>query len=468
MVYFDNTTETQRVHIPRTNIEASAYHPSSGGTERYYAGTNIEITPTNVINVTGMTEAISAATSDFVTSGDVQSQITSQTQNFVTSGDVETMVSGFTTTGDVETMITSATSGLATTQEVENALSGKADTTAVTQSISNALTAYTPTNGFATINGSGITSGGNIVIESGGDSTTLEKITTLPTEPVDGAVYNYNGVLIKFVNGAGKWGYWNGADVLRTYSRDMCDSATLFYGVIPGSMDGELAFGLGWIKGNTGGTQIWCYFNLGNDTIDVYDNSGKTGSVLYQIQRNAGSETYINNSSVQMYVSWKDNVIQLRPQNHYVQLLIPCTTEISTSHYELVQPLNRNYPVSMDMSLVNYTSTPSYYLTNFDYTTGEAYPGRPAYDKVIYINNSGYSSPWAYFSSNNNLPIQRMFVPTASGATGSLLVSQGDTTPIFKTIAQALGIDFWTGSQDDYDAMASHNATTLYIIVPDE
>ena len=34
--------------------------------------------------------------------------------------------------------------------------------------------------------------------------------------------------------------------------------------------------------------------------------------------------------------------------------------------------------------------------------------------------------------------------------------------------AQALGIDFWTGSQADYDAMASHNATTLYIIVPEE
>lgn len=248
----------------------------------------------------------------------------------------------------------------------------------------------------------------------------------------------------------------------------MYGSATLFYGVIPESMDGELAFGLGWIKSTTGGTQIWCYFNLGNNTIDVYNNSGKTGSVLYQIQRNAGSETYINNSSVQVYVSWNDNVIQLRPQNHYVQLLIPCATEISTSHYELSQPLSRNYPISRDMSLVPYGDSPTYYLANFDYTTGEAYPGRPAYSRTIYINNSGYSSPLNCFSPNNSFPIQRMFVPTASGATGSLLVSQGDTAPVFRTIAQALGIDFWTGSQDDYDAMASHNATTLYIIVPDE
>ena len=163
MVYLDNTTESQRVFIPRTDIQASAYHPSTGGTEQYYAGQNIEITPNNVINVTGLTEAISAATSDFVTSGEVQSQITASTQNLVTSGDVQTMITSatenFVTSADVESQITAATSGFVET---------------------SAMTAYTPTSGFATINGSAITEGGNIVIQGGGeDPVVLKPISAL-------------------------------------------------------------------------------------------------------------------------------------------------------------------------------------------------------------------------------------------------------------------------------------------------
>ena len=491
MVYFDNTTETQRVHIPRTNIEASAYHPSTGGTEQYYAGTNIEITPSNVINVTGLTEAIestvtgmtldyattgdvetmiSEATSDFVTSGDVQSQITAATSDFVTSGDVETMVSGFTTSGDVETMISSATSGMATTQYVDNAVSGKADTTAVTQSISSALTAHTPTSNFATINGSGITEGGNIVIESGGDSTALEMITELPSDPVDGAVYNYNGVLIKYVNGAGKWGYWTDIESMECYSQPTLGSATLFYGVIPSSMDGQMVFGFARIVFNPadGNVRLWGFFNLQNNTIDFYDNKDKTGTTLYSIARNAGSETLIyHNYSIRFYLSWNDNVIQVRSDDSNTQLVRWCDTEIQTAHYELSQELPYNYPITRTtLQPASIGGSQSGYLSFFDNNTGRAFPAQQIGTKIIWVNNAGSSSALTFYGTST--PIQRMYVPIASGATGSLVVSQGpNDAPVFKTIADALGIDFWTGSQDDYDAMASHSPTTLYIIIPD-
>lgn len=110
MLYLSNNTEQQRVYIPRNDVDVSAFTPSTGGTsEKYYAGTNIEITPTNVINVTGLTEAVDGA-------------------------------------------------------------------------IEDALTGYTPTNGFATINGSAITEGGNIVIEGGGSDENAQHRWTAATE----------------------------------------------------------------------------------------------------------------------------------------------------------------------------------------------------------------------------------------------------------------------------------------------
>ena len=63
--------------------------------------------------------------------------------------------------GDVATQISAATSGLA-------------ESSAVTQEIASALTAYTPTSGFSTINGSAITSGGNITISGGSGETVVE------------------------------------------------------------------------------------------------------------------------------------------------------------------------------------------------------------------------------------------------------------------------------------------------------
>lgn len=470
MVYFDNTTESQRVFIPRTDIQASAYHPSTGGTEQYYAGNNIEITPTNVINVTGLTEAIettvsgmtlnyattgdvetmiSAATSDFVTSGDVQSQITSQTQNFVTSGDVETMVSGFTTTGEVETMITSATSGLASTQYVENAVSGKADTSAVTQTLSS----YTPTENFATINGSGITSGGNIVIESGGDSTTLEKITTLPTEPVDGAVYNYNGVLVRYVNGAGDWGKWYGINVTNTYSykSNVTNTASLNYAVLPVSVDGQLLCSCRYFTSN----YLYIYFDIQNDCLNVYTDSANTATTAYVINHNGAAVTMELSTYQRIIGSWIGNRILLVQSNggSYSIIENPCVVSASTAHYELVD-------------------TPTPVMANIDKQKGV----------IPIVAENGLVEGYAYDVNSTNINLNgsyknlivpgtqgalgTYYAPSTSGATGTLCVAQGNNTaPVWKTIAQALGVDFWVGTDAEYQALSpNYSNTTLYFI----
>ena len=203
-----------------------------GGGSDYSAGTNIDITD-NVISVTGITvptkvsELINdegyittADTQNFVTSGDVQTQINDSISGKADSSAVTAQISevkaqieaeiptkvsslendlNFASTGDVKTQVESynyINSGQAQTQ-IDNSISGKLDTdiftayTANTQTELNnkqdvsgmteyattaftestylkehqSLSAYTPTSGFSTINGSAITEGGNIVVE---------------------------------------------------------------------------------------------------------------------------------------------------------------------------------------------------------------------------------------------------------------------------------------------------------------
>ena len=91
----------------------------------------------------------------------------------------------------------------------------------------------------------------------------------------------------------------------------------------------------------------------------------------------------------------------------------------------------------------------------------------PKYPDDYYkINGLFFNSPITFANSSyNNHP--DIWVPTSSGTTGTICVSQGATSaPQFKTVAQALGVDFWTGTQDEYDAITAKSATTLYIIIP--
>ena len=126
----------------------------SGG--NYSAGTNIQIED-NVISVTGITVPTKLSDLD-------------NDEGFITSD----ALSGYSTTQEMNTAI-------------DNAVSGKVDTTT--------MSAYTPTSGFSTINGSAITEGGNITVEetpySGGTNIQIEdhviSVTgiTVPTKVSD-------------------------------------------------------------------------------------------------------------------------------------------------------------------------------------------------------------------------------------------------------------------------------------------
>lgn len=128
---------------------------------------------------------------NYVTSAQVETQI--EAKNYVNSGDVKSQVEAYNyaTVSQIPTVPTSNTAftndaGYITDAAIENLVtsaqvktqiegynyvtSGEVETQITNKNYitDQALTAYTPTSGFATVNGSAITNGGNLVIQGGG------------------------------------------------------------------------------------------------------------------------------------------------------------------------------------------------------------------------------------------------------------------------------------------------------------
>lgn len=302
--------------------------------------------------------------------------------------------------------------------------------------------------------GSGLTITDGVLSANGGggDSTALDEITELPESPVDDAVYNYNGLLIKYVDGPGEWGKWYGINATKSAdSKDSKNTAILTYSVIPDSMDGELICVCHYFSSN----YLYSYFDLQNDCINVYTDSASTATTAYVVNHNGG-QVNMNLGFYSIYCEWENNTIRFTQSGNYALIDTPCDVTINTGHYEL-------------------TSIPGSFINISD----------PTYGVIPVLNENGVVDGYAYTVAEGNVQINgsykyflgngnkwnvwgSMYVPTESGAAGSLLVSQGNTAPVFKTIAQALGIDFWTGTQDEYDAITTKSSTTLYIIIPDE
>lgn len=159
----------------------------------------VTITKTGLVSgeiTTGLTDSFNLPdVSNFVTSADVETQITGK--GYALSGDLQTLsgnvAQNATDIYDLDNAImTEYWNSAKTSSEIDSAIdtaisaeSGRTERTYakltdipdvsnfvtsadVETQIDGNLSAYTPTSGFATINGSGITSGGNLVIQGGG------------------------------------------------------------------------------------------------------------------------------------------------------------------------------------------------------------------------------------------------------------------------------------------------------------
>ena len=204
---------------------------SGGQVAPYKAGTNIDISEDYTISVTGISVPVNvsqlANDAGYVTNTELEGKnyvteselngkgyvTNSDLGDYVTDTELTNAVSGFVTSGQVEEQITSkgyitnsALEGYVTDSELTNAISGFVSSAQVETQIETKnyvseseltskdyvtntelnskgyitnsalegyvtdddLTNYTPTSGFASINGSAITNGGNLVIDSGG------------------------------------------------------------------------------------------------------------------------------------------------------------------------------------------------------------------------------------------------------------------------------------------------------------
>ena len=139
----------------------------------------VTITKTGLVSgeiTTGLTDSFNLPdVSNFVTSADVETQITNK--NYITSADAKTQIEAYNyvNSGDVETQLGGydeyAHQVFAQISDIPD-VSNFVTSADVETQITGNLSAYTPTSGFATINGSGITDGGNLVIQGGGSSYT--------------------------------------------------------------------------------------------------------------------------------------------------------------------------------------------------------------------------------------------------------------------------------------------------------
>ena len=153
MIYLDNNTFQQEIFIPRSSVknDASPEYATKNelenaienevirADEKYAAKTDLLPYAT-----TGWVESQDFATKEW-TDEQIQSAITSETERTEETYQKKSEMGIYSTTNEVENMI-------------DGAVSGKMDT--------SAMSAYTKTEDFATINGSAITSGGNLVIEA--------------------------------------------------------------------------------------------------------------------------------------------------------------------------------------------------------------------------------------------------------------------------------------------------------------
>ena len=155
----------------------------------------VTITKTGLVSgeiTTGLTDSFNLPdVSNFVTSADVETQITGK--GYALSGDLQTLSGNVAQNAEDIYLVdndlhTEYWNSAKTSSEIEKYIaveSGRTEETYakisdipdvsnfvtsadVETQIDGNLSAYTPTSGFATINGSGITDGGNIVIQGGG------------------------------------------------------------------------------------------------------------------------------------------------------------------------------------------------------------------------------------------------------------------------------------------------------------
>lgn len=286
------------------------------------------------------------------------------------------------------------------------------------------------------------------------DATSLKPVDELPTDAEDGQLVNYNGRIARYTENA-EWGKWVG---MYNQPLDLKNGkeARLYYDYLPSSLHhtkmAEYRYG-----GSYYGTTLYLFFDLDNNQIVVYTTDTPDFSTEPTYVVNEGeTKTWSNFGIGSGQFEWQEGYFRFFNSNYNIPWNV-CSTSITGEGWEFID--------KQDMAIGSGVTNNN--IIAWDKEGRVIGKMGEVYMLNINVNTTGYTNSWGFYGSSSYSP-SRMFVPTQSGTQGQVLQSAGNGEPTWiDKSAVTNGISFWTGTQDEYDALSEHNASTLYLIVED-
>lgn len=426
-IVFNTDAGKETIEIALTDIFNPAnYYTKSEVDSAITAATSGKV-DTDTLSAYSTTVEVENMISGFTTSADVKTQI--EGYNYVNSGDVQSQINdSISGKADTSALTQYYTSG-ETNTAINNAVSGKAD--------ADAFSAYTPTSGFATINGSAITEGGNIVIQGGSGATYSAganiDISAQNEISVTG-ITSYTGITSGDITTALGYTPISGVDLTDYYTSAQTD--TQINNATSGKQDTLIS-----------GTNIKTINNeslLGSGNINISGGSGGTNIIeLTQAEYNA-----------------------LTAYTQDAVYVITDAEEINLDEYITSGDLQSYYTSAQTESAI--TESISGKTDKVSVDANGAWCRFPRWNNqgcITGITDTAYRVSYNINGSNKdiyaatNSSLQTIYAPTTAGSQGQIVMSNGSGAPVWSSVKMQFI------SQSAYDALATKDSSTIYFII---
>lgn len=271
----------------------------------------------------------------------------------------------------------------------------------------------------------------------------------------EGQLYSYNNRLMRWVNGAGRWGKWiiamdgnarNQIENLGGYAGGFSEYSYLIYTYLPFTSTTLLC------RITIVATDRYVGYFPTDNKLKVFDNISLTGTPLTEISMN-GVESDVLAQNRHMYISWADGKIIFRNGDTFVRIVGNLVdTSISTGHYEAL-----DFDYFDGTAKFNQTAGAGFVLWNSE---GKVVDGWQPAVANTYVNTTGYSPIIKILNTGSSNMPNRFFVPTQAGTSGQILTSAGGGEPTWSNWIKSVQI-----TSDEYEALATKDPSVLYLIV---
>lgn len=271
-----------------------------------------------------------------------------------------------------------------------------------------------------------------------------------------GKVYECNGRLYKWVEGAGYWGKWIGGWSNSYPAGNVADGAynvQFNYAYLPSE---QVQIGISYRLNNITG---YLYWDPENSSFVSYSDSEMQTEIsrVYLGDENTVIGPYSIDSG-KVWLTWKDGVLIFKCGGN-ASIRSRVNTYTANDHFEAIN--SDNYAHAFEC-ITSDGITEGIPIWNSE---GIIVAKRATYStKSVYINSTGSSSTIRtdYITTGINGGANRMFVPTAPGTAGQVLTSAGNAEPTWATLIKSVKI-----TSDAYEALVQAGTTdpnVLYLI----